>query len=143
MPILHPDLTKIIISYLAHQPLFSASLKKIQNAAAKVILQNKKREHQTHELLKELHWLPINQRHIFKILLLIHKSLNGKGPNYLKEMLSPKPDPRPLRSSSEQLLDISRTNLITYGDRAFSIFGPRKWNALPPRYQIMHFYQWI
>ena len=106
-------------------------LKKIQNAAAKVILQNKKREHQTHELLKELHWLPINQRHIFKILLLIHKSLNGKGPNYLKEMLSPKPDPRPLRSSSEQLLDISRTNLITYGDRAFSIFGPRKWNALP------------
>ena len=91
----------------------------------------KKREHQTHELPKELHWLPINQRHIFKILLLIHKSLNGKGPNYLKEMLSPKPDPCPLRSSSEQLLDISRTNLITYGDRAFSIFGPRKWNALP------------
>ena len=105
-------------------------LQKIQNAAAKLIMRDKREECST-TLLKELHWLPINQRHAFKVLLLVYKSLNDKGPKYLKQLLPPKTDPRPLRSSSEELLEVARTNLVTYGDRAFSIVGPQKWNLLP------------
>ena len=106
-------------------------LQKIQNAAARVILRDRREEPSTTTLLKELHWLPINQRHVFKVLLLVYKSLNDKGPKYLKQLLPPKPDPRPLRSSSEELLEVARTNMVTYGDRAFSIVGPQKWNLLP------------
>ncbi len=105
-------------------------LQKIQNAAAKLVLRGRIEKHAT-PLLKELHWLPIKQRHIFKTLLLVYKCMNDKGPKYLKQLLPPKPDPRPLRSSSEEFLDIPRSNLVTYGDRAFSVVGPRKWNVLP------------
>ena len=105
-------------------------LQKVQNAAAKIILQGKRVDHVT-PLLKKLHWLPLNQRHVFKTLLLVFKCVNDKGPKYLKNLLLPKPDPRPLRSSSENLLDITRTNLVTYGDRAFSVVGPKQWNMLP------------
>ena len=105
-------------------------LQNIQNAAVKLILQDKKTEHQMHELPKELHWLPFNQRHIFKTLLLVHKFLKSKSTKNLKEMLPSKPDPRPLRSSLERLFNISRTSCIAYLARASCIFRSRKWNAL-------------
>ena len=53
-------------------------LQKVQNAAAKVILGGKKRDHVT-GLLKNLHWLPIRKRKLFKILLLVFKSVNRQG----------------------------------------------------------------
>ena len=40
-------------------------------------------------LLISLHWLPIKQRIKFKILLTVYKCLNGRGPAYLSELLSP------------------------------------------------------
>ena len=104
-------------------------LQKVQNAAAKVILGGDRKDRVT-DLLKELHWLPLSQRHIFKTLVLVHKALNGIGPGYLKSLLAPKRCPRELRSSSENLLDVPRTR-VNYGDRAFSVAGPREWNDLP------------
>ena len=112
-----------IPKYLLHR------LQKAQNAAARVILRGDKRDHVT-DLLKELHWLPLSQRRIFKILLLVYKALNDKGPAYLQALLIPKKCPRDLRSSSERLLDVPRTRL-KYGDRAFSVAGPTEWNDLP------------
>ena len=38
---------------------------------------------------------------------------------------------RSLRSASQKLLVVHRTNMKTYGDRAFSIAGPKLWNQLP------------
>ena len=63
-------------------------LKKVQNAAAKLILRGKKRDHVT-PLLKDLHWLPIPQRVIFKTGFLVYKTLHGDGPAYLHELLKP------------------------------------------------------
>ena len=59
-------------------------LQKVPNAAAKVVLGSKKRDHVT-GLLKNLHWLPIRKRKLFKILLVLFKSVNGQGPTYLKD----------------------------------------------------------
>lgn len=39
-------------------------------------------------ILKFLHWLPLNQKINFKILLLVHKSLTWLGPNYVSDMFS-------------------------------------------------------
>ena len=104
-------------------------LQKVQNAAAKVILGGERKDHVT-DHLKDLHWLPLSQRYVFKILLLVYKALNDKGPVYLKDLLPPKPCPRELRNSHEILLDVTKMR-VKYGDRAFSVLGPRLWNDLP------------
>ena len=108
-------------------------LQLIQNSAAKIILGGKKHDHVTDHLIK-LHWLPISQRRVFKILLLVFKALNGQGPIYLAEMLLPcSNSEHDLRSSHDNLLVVPATDSVTYGDRAFSVLGPSLWNKLPKR----------
>ncbi len=59
-------------------------------------------------VLSTLHWLPIKHCIDFKILLIIHKALNGLAPQYLSELLSQYSPPRPLRSQNSGHLIISR-----------------------------------
>src|SRR4029434_11047082 len=54
-------------------------LQYVQNSAARVLTRTRKSEHIT-PVLHSLHWLPINQRIIFKVLLLVHKAINTTGP---------------------------------------------------------------
>ena len=107
-------------------------LQLIHNAAAKIILRGKKRDHVT-PLLKELHWLPLSQRRFFKLLLLVFKSLHGIGPNYLREHLTLKTSKYDLRYDE---LKVPHTTYKRYGDRAFSVAGPRYWNTLPSDVQL-------
>ena len=62
-------------------------LQLVQNSAARVISQTKRYTSIT-PILNELHWLPINKRCQFKILLLTFKSLNGCAPEYFCDMLN-------------------------------------------------------
>ena len=79
----------------------------------------------------ELHWLPVEYRVKFKILLQTFKVVNGYSPSYLTSLLSKHVPSRVLRSSNaDLLLSIPRT-LSKFGDRKFSVNGPRFWNALP------------
>ena len=108
-----------------------SKIQKVQNAAAKVIYKHKNYDHVT-PLLKELHWLPVQQRILFKFLLLTYKALNNEAPSYLRNLLNLHKPIRNLRSSSDTLLlDIPKTRLKSYGDRAFSVGAPRLWNTLP------------
>ena len=50
-------------------------LQHIQNTAARVVI------------LKELHWLPVSQRIVFKLILIVHKSVNNIAPIYISELL--------------------------------------------------------
>ena len=61
-------------------------LQYVMNAAAKVITCKRKFDHVT-PLLIELHWLPVRQRIVFKILLYTFKALHGATPTYLPELL--------------------------------------------------------
>ena len=65
--------------------------------------------------------------HIYKILLLTYKCLNGKGPIYLQELLKEYKPVRNLRSSA-QLTSITSTQ---YGQRSFSAAASELWNDLP------------
>lgn len=106
-------------------------LQRIHNAAAKLLTKSKKYDHVT-PILQQLHWLPISQRIIFKVLLLTFKALNGDGPIYLKDLTMFYKPSRLLRSASDtSLLAVPKTKLKTYGDRAFSVAGPVLWNNLP------------
>ena len=102
----------------------------LQNTAARVVLQVSKFQHIS-PVLCELHWLPIQYRIIFKILLLVYKSLNGTSPSYLAQKLHYRSHTRSLRSVSNELLMQPRSYTKTYGDRAFAVHAPREWNLIP------------
>ena len=60
------------------------------------------------EMLKELHWLPIRYRILYKLSFLVFKCMNNIGLAYLKELLINKKAPRTLRSAELCLLGIPR-----------------------------------
>ena len=107
-------------------------LQKVQNAAAKLVLGMKKHDSAS-EALETLHWLPIRARIDFKILTLVHKCLSGNAPGYLTDLLVPlEANHEGLRSNNAgKHLLIPRTYHKTFADRAFSVYGPKKWNVLP------------
>ena len=57
------------------------------------------RDHIT-PILKQLYWLPVNQRIKFKILVFAFKCLNDSAPVYLSDLISHYKPSRKLRSSS-------------------------------------------
>ncbi len=107
-----------------------ARLQLVQNAASRFLLKKKKRDHAT-PLLKALHWLPVQFRIHYKILLFVFKSLHNQAPGYLSELLHQYIPLRSLRSCDQNLLLIPHSRLKRGGDRAFSVIGPRLWNDLP------------
>lgn len=105
-------------------------LQRLQNHAARIVSRIGKFDHIS-PVLKSLHWLPVKERIDFKILLLTHKALNGKAPEYLSEKLISYAPSRNLRSKDKQLLVVPRVNLKTFGDRTFYHVAPKLWNTLP------------
>ena len=80
-------------------------LQSVQKAAVRVIACLRKFDHIS-DTLKELHWLPVEQRIIFKINLICFKVLFNLAPDYL-------------------------VDLIPVFLRAFSVIAPIPWNDLP------------
>lgn len=107
-----------------------SKLQRLQNSAARLVTRSKAREHIT-PILQQLHWLPVEYRIIFKLLLITFKIVNHCAPEYLTILLQSYSPGRTLRSSSQNQLDIPRSFTTTYGDRAFSIAAPKLWNSLP------------
>ena len=106
------------------------SLQLVQNAAARLLTGTGRREHIT-PVLASLHWLPVEFRVQFKILLLTYKALSGKAPSYLKDAILPYHPNRVLRSQNAGLLVVPRISKSTVGGRAFSYQAPALWNQLP------------
>ena len=100
------------------------------NSAARLISRSRKADHIT-PLLFDLHWLPVEQRINFKILLFTYKIVNGLAPSYLSDLLVPYAPIRALRSGEKLLFCQPSYRLKTYGFRAFSVCAPNLWNKLP------------
>lgn len=107
-------------------------LQRIQNSAARLVTGTKRTEHIT-PVLRDLHWLPVRKRIIFKINLLTYKVLIGLAPDYLSDLITLHVPARRLRSNANDNLRLlePRCKTKNYGDRAFSICAPRLWNSLP------------
>ena len=63
-----------------------ARLQRIQNNAARLVLQISQRQHVT-LLLKQLHWLPIQTRINYKLATLAFRHFGGSLPQYLSSRL--------------------------------------------------------
>ena len=103
---------------------------RVQNTAARLITGTKQYDH-IKPALRELHWLPVESRIIFKLLLITFKIIHGLCPAYLSSLLPQYHPQRSLRSSSKLLFTVPTVNSVTYGERAFSFSAPILWNSLP------------
>ena len=101
-------------------------LQKVQNTAATLVFRTRKFSSIT-PVLCDLHWLPVEQRITFKILLLTFEALNGLAPSYLSNLISHRSHTRTLRSSSESSLSVPTSNQA-FGEREFSVCAPQLWN---------------
>ena len=81
--------------------------------------------------LLDLHWLPIHQRILFKILILTY---HRTAPPYLCDLIIPYSNARNLRSDNMLLIAQChpRAKLKSYRERLFQYAAPTEWNKLPP-----------
>ena len=85
-------------------------------------------------LHSDLHWLDVPQRVQYKLGVTMHRCLQHKAHRYLIDCctsVAEVPGRRHLRSANRQQLLVPRYRQSALGPRAFSVAGPRAWNALP------------
>ena len=95
----------------------------VQNQAARLIKRTRKRDHIT-PVLKELHWLPVEKRIVYKVCLSCYKALNGQAPGYIKDFLQE----RTFQVRVDQAL--SETKEQTNGTPQGSVISPTLFNVL-------------
>lgn len=111
---------------------YISMLQSVQNRAAKIVVGAKKFDHVT-PILRDLHWLPVQKRIIFKISILVYKCLHNMAPKYLSEkclLNRDIPSDYDLRSANLNILRAPATKL-KMGSRDFAVCGAKVWNELP------------
>ena len=106
-------------------------LQKVQNAAARLVARKNKR-HSASKLLKDLHWLNVEARIFFKIMLIVYKCVNG----ICSRNLQIRYKGYNCRTSDYLLLETKKVK-TNYGQRCFDYVGPRLWNALPLKVRML------
>ena len=82
-------------------------------------------------LLRQLHWLPVQQRIQYKVAVLTFQCRHSTtAPTYLSRHIRARSTTRTLRSSAAPLLDKPLTK-TTFASRAFRCSAPTVWNSLP------------
>ena len=100
----------------------------VQNSSSRVVLSGNHREHLSASMwLSNLHWLPVRKHIDFKFALTPYKILSTHQPAYMRSLLFPYEPTRAMRSSSQQLLNVT----TDFGRRAFSYCAPKIWNEIP------------
>ena len=85
-------------------------------------------------VLEDLHWLPVSQRVVFKMALMVWKCVHGVTPAYLSDLCVPATaisGRQHLLSAATGTLLVPCTRTAT-GQRSFTVNGPATWNRLPP-----------
>jgi len=116
-----------------------ARLQRIQRAVARVVLHQQYHTSplSSNELIKQLHWLPIEWRIRFKLATLTFKALHTGRPPYLSDLLHYHEPMRSLHSSGSHQLSVPRHNL-SFGSCAFRFSAPRVSNSLPASIRDSH-----
>ena len=111
-------------------------LQRVQNTAARLITRRKKYDHITPALI-ELHWLPVNFRCQYKLLVYFSKALDGTAPIYLQELLTLYIPTRSLRSENTNRLQVPKVRTKSYGHQRFDMAAAILWNDLPSDLRLL------
>ena len=112
-------------------------LQKMQNQAARILTKTPRCDHIS-EVLVSLHWLRIEQRIVYKIIILTYKAfVDHYAPVYLSELLNKKSTSANTQSANDDFLlvipPISRNCSNTDFERLFHFASPTEWNKLDAR----------
>jgi len=106
------------------------------NAAARLVTGVGKYSHITPVMRDILHWLPIEQRIVFKIATLAFDCVRKLCPAYFNGICSPLSavvgGRSNLRSAQRGDVVVPRTTTSALGPRSFRVAAPVVWNSLPP-----------
>ena len=105
-------------------------LQRVQNYAARLVHQLPRHQGVNSDVLENLHWLSVEKRIVFKVLLMVHKFFIGIAPDYFMELLI-------VRNDTERILFAPFMNTVT-GRRSFSYTSPRIWNRLPKDVRLIN-----
>ena len=105
-----------------------SKLQRVQNSAARIVLNIKKFDH-VRPALKKLHWLPVSERITYKLATLVFKTKLYREPSYLDSLLVDYTPSRALRSSGHNLLSLPHKWSATRS-HSFPVAGPLIWNRL-------------
>ena len=94
---------------------------------------NIKRYDHVSPAMRDLHWLKIPERIVYKLCLLVYKCHNNLAPKYLIELLPSRTSRRPLRSSHSVNITEAYFKNSQCQSSSFSLAGLRAWNSLPTR----------
>jgi len=104
-------------------------LQRVQNSLARVVLQQPKRSH-AQQLLRTLHWLPVQQRIHYKSATLTYKTRATSTLDYLSDLISARTlgTGMSLRSASRTLLIVPSTR-TALASRDFNVCAPMVWST--------------
>ena len=125
-------------------------LQRIQNMAARLVYTLPKFSHIT-PLLINPHWLPVEYRIKYKILLFTFKAIHQSAPQCINDMFIEKSTRYRTRLTSVTsdvefvngdisgeigfdditYLAVPRTKSVTFKQRSLAVSGPQLWNSLP------------
>ena len=101
-------------------------LQHVQNCAEKLVLKQRIPAGGMDRALKNLHWLEVKFRCIYKLLLIVHNCVHDRAPAEIISLVVHYAD----SSRTMNLRESKCSN--KYGVRALSHVGPKMWNLLPP-----------
>lgn len=111
-------------------------MQRVLNYAVRVVERLTRRESVKHHQ-HTIGWLPIKQRFLLRIALLVHSGVHTGQPITIRDMLTLKSS---CMVSSSQTRSTDDTTLLhipktksKIGDAAFSVIGPRTWNSIPQK----------
>lgn len=100
-------------------------LQHVQNCAARLLRRKCGETNMSlHMFIRKCHWLPVKQRIVYKLCLIVHKCLHGIAPTTLKATLT-------YCQSSLTYKLIQKDYKRSFGNRSFARIAPKLWNALP------------
>jgi len=109
-------------------------LQRVMNAAARVVSDTRKYDRGLTNLLHdELHWLDVPKRVQYKLCSTVHRCLQHKAPQYMKDCCIHTSDIarwQHLWSAGCRQLLVLRHRRSMFRRRAFFVAGPMAWNSL-------------
>ena len=105
-------------------------MQKVQNAMARMVVQDKTLTNEG--CLKELHWLPVEFRIVFKVAMLMYRCLNNMALMYLQDLIALNPIRKQglISNSNYKRLIVLYVSRQTFAARSFSMMGPSTWSNL-------------
>ena len=117
-------------------------LQSLQNWMARIVC-NKPRQSHISPVLKDLHWLPVKYRSIFKTMTIVFKYLDSGLPHYFHSTIQPYSTSFSSRRSNPSKRYLSVPTFCNrihkskkHFDHSFSYDAPYFWNSLPENIRL-------